>query len=207
VFMYAIGKFFSQLYLNDCERMMLKKLHAPRTRKEVRLRAPFSIDHAELINIGYGTEFQKHSRINLYPERIGKHTGCETKLTIGNNCFFGNRVTFLVGASINVGDWVLVADDVSFFSENHGINPESNTPYMNQQLISAPVSIGNNCWIGDKATIMPGVSIGKGCIIGAMSVVTRDIPDYSIAVGCPAKVIKQYDFENHKWVRVKKMSL
>ena len=64
------------------------------------------------------------------------------------------------------------------------------------------ITVGDNCWIGEKTTILPGVNIGKGCVIGAMSVVTKDIPDYSIAAGNPARVIKRYDFEAHEWKKV-----
>ena len=63
--------------------------------------------------------------------------------------------------------------------------------YIHRKLLSkGPIYIGENSWIGENACIMPNVSIGKGCIIGANSVVTHNIPDYSVAVGCPAKVVK-----------------
>ena len=56
-----------------------------------------------------------------------------------------------------------------------------------------PVVIGNDCWIGGNTTIMPGVTIGKGCTIGAGSVVTKSIPDFSVAIGSPARVVKTVD--------------
>ena len=61
--------------------------------------------------------------------------------------------------------------------------------------------LNSNVWIGEFVSILPGVTIGMGSIIGTMSVVTKSIPPYSIAVGSPAKVIKVYDFENKKWVK------
>ena len=87
-------------------------------------------------------------------------------------------------------------------SENHGMDPESEKSYMRQPLVSKPVSIGDGCWIGEKVCILPGVTIGKKCVIGAGSVVTKSIPDYSIAVGNPAKVVKQYNFETQHWEKV-----
>ena len=63
------------------------------------------------------------------------------------------------------------------------------------------VRIGSGSWIGENACIL-GVIIGKQCVIGANSVVTKDIPDYSVAVGIPAKVIKKYNFETQQWERV-----
>lgn len=200
--MFAIGKFFSQLYWNSCEKMLIKSLGTPYRKREIRIRAPFSVSHPELISIGVGTEFQKNARISIYPELVDRDTSNRSNLKIGSNCYFGNRVSFLVGDEIKIGDYVLVADDVSFVSENHGMNPESDIPYMNQILSTAPINIEDGCWIGEKAIIMPGVSVGKQAVIGAGSIVTKDIPAYSVAVGNPARVIKQYDFERHEWKKV-----
>ena len=122
-------------------------------------------------------------------------------LRIGNGCFFGYRLCILVGADIAIGDNVLVASDVTITSENHGMNPESDLPYMKQNITVKPVTIGNNCWIGERTLILPGVRIGEGCIVGGGSVVTKDIPSYSIAIGNPAHVIKHYDFQRHEWIR------
>ena len=98
---------------------------------------------------------------------------------------------------------MLFASHVLITSENHGIDPELNIPYMDQTLTSKPVEIGDGCWIGEKVCIMPSVTIGKKSIIGSGSIVTKSIPEYCIAVGSPAKVIKQYNFETHSWDRVK----
>ena len=94
---------------------------------------------------------------------------------------------------------MLFASNVIVTNENHGMDPESSVPYMNQELTARDVSIGDGCWIGEKVCILPGVSIGEKCIIGAGSVVTKSIPDYSIAVGNPAKVLKIYNFESKRW--------
>ena len=100
---------------------------------------------------------------------------------------------------ITIGDDVLFASNVLVTNENHGMNPESNEPYMNQALNSKDVKIGDGCWIGEKVIILPGVSIGEKCIIGAGSVVTKSVPNYSIVVGNPAKIIKKYNFNIKRW--------
>ena len=96
----------------------------------------------------------------------------------------------------------LIAQGVMITDLNHGINPESKINYECQPYSIKDVRIGDGTWIGQNAIILPGVSIGKKCVIGAGSVVTKSIPSYCIAVGNPAKVIKKYSFEKSKWEKV-----
>lgn len=160
--------------------------------------APYVISHPELIEMGSGTTILPGARIQVYPELIKGGS-----LSIGKGCYFGYRLCILVGANIRIGDNVLVASDVTLVSENHGMDPESEIPYMDQRLLGESISIGNDCWIGDKVIIIAGATIGDKCIIGAGSVVTKSIPAMCMAAGNPAKIIKKYDVESHKWVRVR----
>lgn len=150
------------------------------------------------VSIGRDTVVGKYSRIQCYPDEnmeIGY-------LSIGDGCRIGNRCSFLVGGNITIGNGVLMASDVLITSENHSINPESTEWYMSQPLQCKPIKIKDGCWIGEKVCILPGVSIGTKSVIGAGSIVTKSIPDFSVAVGNPAKVIKQYDFEKHMWINI-----
>ena len=144
--------------------------------------------HTKGLIIGKNVRFGNNIRIDFY---------AHGKLRIGNNCYFVNNNTFLVGDDIIIGDKVLVASDVLIASENHIPNPESDNIYG--ELAFKPVVIESGCWIAEKVCIMPGVKIGKYSVIGAASVVTKDIPAYSIAVGNPARVIKKYNLNNHLW--------
>jgi len=150
------------------------------------------------VYIGDNTVILKNSRIQLYPERVEK----EPNIYIGNGCYLGFNLTLLAGGDITIEDNVLMASNVMISSENHGINPELSIPYMEQKLIGKEVVIGEGTWLGEKVCVMPGVHIGKKCIVGAGSVVTKDIPDYCIAVGSPARIVKKYDFDEHEWKRV-----
>ena len=87
---------------------------------------------------------------------------------------------------ITIEDGVQIAANVQLLSNNHD-------PYDLQVLTCKPVLIREGAWIGAGATVLPGVCVGKHAVVGAASVVTKDVPDYAVAVGNPAKVIKMVD--------------
>ena len=96
---------------------------------------------------------------------------------------------------------VLTADRVYISDNIHGYEDVS-IPIKNQPIVQkGTVTIGSGSWIGENVSIL-GASIGKHCVIGANSVVTRNIPDYSVAIGSPARVIKRYDMDNNNWIIV-----
>lgn len=100
------------------------------------------------------------------------HVGCINRIEIGNH--------------VMIGSYVLITD------HSHGALERTNVPVAKRQLLTkGPVIIEDNVWIGEHACIMPGVTIGEGSIIGANAVVTHNVPPYSVAVGVPAKVVKQ----------------
>ena len=119
-------------------------------------------------------------------------------------CDFGNRVKFGKGVFINhsailsasggieFGDGVSIAPGVRIATINHDFN-ERHTKYTYGKVV-----IKKNAWIGMNVTICPGVTIGEYAVVGAGSVVTKDIPDYGVAVGCPAKVIKMQNTDEQK---------
>lgn len=120
----------------------------------------------------------------------------DPELQIGEGCEFGayNHITcvnkIIIGDNCLTGKWVTITDN------SHGSSDFKDLKLspMDRPVISkGPVIIGNNVWIGDKATILPNVKIGDGVIIGANSVVTKDIPSYCIVGGNPAIILKQYN--------------
>lgn len=157
---------------------------------------PARIQGYEHISIGDNAVILDHSRINNF-----KIEGFEPQIRIGKGSYICYYFTILNASTVTIGDNVLMASHVMICSENHGIDMERDVPYM-CPLESKPVSIGDGCWIGEKVCILPGVNIGKKCVIGAGSVVTKSIPDYSVAVGNPAKVIKRYNINTHNWEKV-----
>ena len=120
-------------------------------------------------------------------------------LIIKDNVTCGNRVSFLCATNTTIESNCLIASDVIFTNENHGMNPELSDSYASTPLETKEIHIGEGCWIGEKSTILPGVSLGKRCIVAAGSVVTKSFGDYILLGGIPAKPMKYYDFECHEW--------
>lgn len=109
-------------------------------------------------------------------------------VTIGDNCRFGDFLHLTCINKINIGKNVLTGRWVTITDNSHGDTHyySLQIPPIDRQLVSpGEVNIGNNVWIGDKVTVLPGVTIGEGCVIGANSVVAKDIPPHSIAYGGP----------------------
>ena len=112
----------------------------------------------------------------------GKH------IRVGKRFFANFNLVILDEAFITIGDDCFVGPNVSLLTACHSTNPQER---KTRQEWAKPIRIGNNCWIGASVTILPGVTIGNGVTIGAGSVVVKDIPDNSLAVGNPARVIKK----------------
>jgi maltose O-acetyltransferase len=111
-------------------------------------------------------------------------------ISIGNDTILGFNC-FLDGAgNLEIGDNCLLAQNVSIFTANHRFN-RTDIPIKNQGYDKRPVVIGSDVWIGANVIILPGVKIGNGCVIGAGSVVTKNIPNLSVAAGVPARIVKK----------------
>ena len=122
---------------------------------------------------------------------------------------FGDRVTataqlqVFAQRSVTIGDDAMFATNVYINDGSHGY-ATADVPYKYQPIERiAPVTIGNGCWIGQNVVIMPGVTIGDHALIGANSVVTRDVPPRTIAAGAPARVRKRWDEDSGTWTSEK----
>ena len=118
----------------------------------------------------------------------------DSRIQIGDHMFLNYRTFVWATDSISIGNYVTVGPDVFISDNSHDRNDtldELNLPPREREHISKdPIVIEDNVWIGTKACILGGVTIGKGAVIGAGAIVTKDIPPYSIAVGNPARVVK-----------------
>lgn len=119
-------------------------------------------------------------------------------MVIGDGVSIGHFSHIVCVKKVHIGKNVLAADRIYISDNLHGYE-DIGTPIARQKVLyKGEVSIGENSWIGENVSII-GCKVGRHCVIGANSVVTKDIPDYSVAAGVPAKVIKQYDQVTGKW--------
>lgn len=115
-------------------------------------------------------------------------------LSIGELCNFGAFNHITCTNKVTIGDGVLTGKWVTITDNSHGdtnIETLKIRPEKRRIVSKGPVVIGNNVWIGDKATILPGVTIGDGAVVAANAVVTKDVPAYSVVAGNPARIIKR----------------
>jgi len=123
----------------------------------------------------------------------------EPAIRIGDRVSATGYLTIGATTLVEIGDDALLASHI-FISDNQHGHSNTEVPYKYQPLEKiAAVSIGRGCWIGEHVVIMPGVQIGEMSIIGANSVVTESIPARSIAVGSPARVIRQWNDATDAW--------
>lgn len=120
----------------------------------------------------------------------------------GKNVYCNFNLTLVDDTDIYVGSYTMIGPNVTIASAGHPILPELR---RKAYQFNMPVHVGENCWIGAGVTIVPGVTIGNNSVIGAGSVVTKDIPENSVAVGCPCRVLgtindrdREYYYKNKK---------
>ncbi|ATA77281.1 LbetaH domain-containing protein [Capnocytophaga canimorsus] len=180
------------------------KIRTYLTFKQARIiRFPFRIRGKQFIKIGKGFTTGYDCRIDAFNHfsRNG------FLIEIGDNVEINDSVHIGAVEKVIIEDNVLIASKVYMSDHNHGSykGEEQDSPLTtpnSRKIYTTPIHIKKNVWIGEMVCILQGVTIGEGSIIGAMSVVTKDIPPYSIAVGSPARVIKQFNFETKKWEQV-----
>ncbi len=160
---------------------------------------------------GKGARIRARVRLDVLPFNkfeLGDRSVIEDFSTINNgvgDVFIGSD-TF-VGMSnviigpVRLGNNIILAQNIVVSGLNH-VYEDITLPIVKQNVTTAQITIGDDCWIAANVVITAGVTIGKHCVIAGGAVVTKSIPDYSVAAGNPAKVIKQYNQQTGTWVRV-----
>lgn len=177
----------------------------PRPRWWLRLLRPL------LHPAGKGSKICSHARADIFPWHrfvLERDAQIEDFAVVNNGAGDvrigeGSRVGVgsVVVGPVDIGRYVFLGQHVSVQGLIHGYEDVTQDPNL-QPLMLRPVKVGDYTHLGTNSTIMAGVTIGERCQIGAGSVVTKDIPPYTVAVGNPARTVKRYDFEKKEWVRV-----
>ena len=153
----------------------------------------------QFISIGDNVRIGRSTNIFTHPERRDSKEiilRIEDDVHIGNYNIIGVRKSVILEENVMLGPWVMIMDHTHHYEDVE-------IPIKSQPMTDgAPVHLEKGCWVGAYVFISPNVTIGRQAVIGAHSIVNRDIPPYSVAVGSPARVIKRYDFNLKQWVRV-----
>jgi acetyltransferase-like isoleucine patch superfamily enzyme len=153
------------------------------------------------ISVGDYADIGMFSRITVSTEFGGHRCMSKNKirLSIGDNVDIGNNTFISANNDVSIGNHVIMSTYVFITDHDHGIKDVNNDLHHQKLTNNGYVHIEDNVFLGTKCSILKNVTIGTHSSIGANSVVTHDIPAYSIAVGNPAKVISHYDFKTKKW--------
>lgn len=165
------------------------------------VRFPIDIRNKKNIDFGVNLTTGIGCRIECFPI---KQTD-DKLLKFGKNVQINDYVHITAAYSVEIGNNVLMASKIYISDCSHGSyigNSDDSDPRVtptDRTLSVKPVKIQDNVWLGEFVSVLPGVTIGEGTIVGANSVVTKSLPPYVIAVGAPAKPIKFYNFDTQKW--------
>lgn len=163
---------------------------------DIIIEPPKAIDGIENMEIYSGVRIASDAWLVAIPM-----LGGECVMKIGEGTIIGHYNHIFATKGIEIGNHVITADKV-YISDNSHSYEDISIPVLKQTIKQlGKVSIGDDSWLGENVCVL-GSKIGKHCVIGANSVVTHDIPDYSVAIGAPAKVIKRYSFDTKEWEAV-----
>ncbi|SOD20342.1 DapH/DapD/GlmU-related protein [Pedobacter xixiisoli] len=167
------------------------------------VRFPIDIRNEKNISWGIGLTTGVGNRIECYPQNGNLKT-----LFLGDNIQINDYNHITAMENVTIGNNVLLASKIYISDCSHGSysgdeNDSDPTSIPNNRpLYAKPVTIEDNVWLGEFVSVLPGVTIGKGTIVGANSVVSKSLPPNVIAVGSPAKPIKKYNFESQRWEKI-----
>lgn len=181
-------------------KLILKSEGLPIIEHNVRLLSPANIQLGEQvyldsqvylnglpggISIGQGTSLMHGTIFHVFNYRNMPQAG----IWVGKNCFFGEYTCIRGQGGVRIGDGVYTGTQVQIAAVNH-VYADPDKFIKDQGITAEGITIEDDVWLGSNVVVVDGVTIGKGCVVGAGAVVTKNLPPYSIAVGVPAKVVK-----------------
>ncbi len=167
--------------------------------KKSKLIEPMRLRYVHNMHIGENVIINKHAFLLTSQEE-------ETvipRLTISDGCIIGHMNHITCINEVQIGKHVLTADRVYISDHSHAFR-DTRVPILLQPKISkGKVSIGDGTWIGENAVVI-SCNIGKNCVIGSSAVVLSDVPDYSVAVGSPARIVRRFNPDSNSWDKVER---
>lgn len=164
--------------------------------ENIRITPNLRIFNPQYISLGANSYFGPGCRIEAWDSYNKKKFN--PQIILGKDIRINSRCHIGAINKVTIGDNCLIGSNVMIIDHAHGDNSPKELllhPGDRDLYSKGPISIGERTWLCENVVVLPNVHIGKGCVIGANAVVTKDIPDYSVAVGNPARVVKQVNIE------------
>ena len=160
---------------------------------------PLRFNNLKMIRIGHFVTVHP----NCWLQAVGGvDPQSDPKLIVKNHVSIGMSSTISAAHRIVIEDHVLMARNVFISDHLHGYEDVDRPVALQPIAKVSAVTIGSGSWLCQNSVILPGVTIGRNCVVGANSVVNADVPDYSVVAGAPAKVVKRYDGAVRQWTRI-----
>ncbi len=192
-----IGSLFRRL--NNARRLTppLKFLLKDKT---LRVGHPYNWEARDRISVGRGTTIRENSWLVPFTGWAGQVL--QTSLVIGDRVYIGRHFTCAVIGRVEIGDDCVISEHVYITDGDHAMEPLDVRIFERPMVTKGPVIIGNSCFIGYGARILPGSGLGEHCVVGANALVNRKFPAYSMVAGSPARLIKTFDHASGTWLAV-----
>jgi acetyltransferase-like isoleucine patch superfamily enzyme len=161
---------------------------------------PVSLYNAHRIHLGDRVSIGSGGRLDAIIEYAGQRF--TPRIEIGKDVYIGPHLHLVAIGRVAIGNGCVLSEQVYISDNSHGLEPDAGL-IMEQPLIQGgDVEIGDGCFLGFRSAVLPGVRLGRNCIVGLNSVVTRSFPAYSMLVGSPARLIKSWSVKERAWLPV-----
>jgi lipopolysaccharide O-acetyltransferase len=137
--------------------------------------------------------------ISAFPHFFPEMDSSLPRIVIEDDVYVGFSSFISAIRGVRICEGTLISDGFYASDHTHGFDPREGSPRHQPLSSKGPVEIGKNCFIGFRVSVLPGVTLGQGCVVGAHSVVTRSFPEFSMLAGVPARRIKSFNFSRGSW--------